>query len=315
VDYIILDNSDLKISQLGFGCCPMGGHGWGKISSKELKNAVLLALDKGVNLFDTADVYGFGESERLLGQFLKSRRHEAIIATKFGVRIDNQGKAFYDNSPAWIENALEESLKRLDVDCIDLYQIHYLDGKTPLTDIIGVLENKRLEGKIRYYGFSNITLKDIYEHILPKEMISFQLEYSLANRSNEEKIIKIVQEKKLGFISWGSLGQGMLSGKYKIDTVFPKNDRRNRPTYLNFYGNKFKKNLTIVEEMKRISDSIGKTLPQIAIRWLLDYLGFGAILVGIKNPDQISENVGAFGWHLKQNEVKSLNLISKKEID
>lgn len=315
MDYIILDNSDLKISQLGFGCCPMGGHGWGKISGEELKNAVSVALDKGVNLFDTADVYGFGESERLLGQFLKSRRHEAIIATKFGVRIDNQGKAFYDNSPAWIENALEESLKRLDMDCIDLYQIHYLDGKTPLTDIIGVLENKRLEGKIRYYGFSNITLKDIYKHILPKEMISFQLEYSLANRSNEEKIIKIVQEKKLGFISWGSLGQGMLSGKYKIDTVFSEDDRRSRPTYLNFYGNKLKKNLTIVEEMKRISDSIGKTLPQIAIRWLLDYLGFGAILVGIKNPDQISENVGAFGWHLKQNEVKSLNLISKKEID
>ena len=245
MDYINLANSDLKSSQLGFGCCPMGGHGWGEISIEEMKKAVAIALDKGVNLFDTADIYGFGESERLLGKFLKGRRHEAIIATKFGVRIDDQGRTFYDNTPSWIEKALDASLKRLEVEYIDLYQIHYLDGKTPFNDIIEILEEKREKGKIRYYGISNISLKDICDYSMPKAMISFQNEYSLTNRSFEKEIVKISKEKGLGFFSWGSLGQGILSGKYSATTKFLKNDRRSRPIYVNFHGEKFKKNSSV----------------------------------------------------------------------
>lgn len=311
MDYVILGNSDLKVSQLGFGCCPMGGHGWGNISVDELRKAVPIALDKGVNFFDTADIYGLGNSERCLGKFLKGRRHEAIIATKFGVRKDNQGKTFYDNSPEWIEIALDASLKRLETEYIDLYQIHYLDGKTPFSDITEILEQKKEEGKIRYYGLSNIALKDIYNFNLPKSMISFQSEYSLANRSNEEEIFKISREKGLGFLSWGSLGQGVLSGKYDANTKFSEDDRRSRPVYVNFHGDKFKKNLKIVEVVKQISEQRGKTLAQIAIRWILDYLGFGVVLVGIKSPKQLLDNIGVFNWHLKHDEINALDSISR----
>lgn len=147
MECINLGKSDLKVSRLGFGCCPMGGHGWGKVEEKDFKAAISAALDAGINFFDTADIYGFGHSEELLGKFLKERRKEAVIATKFGLRTDNKGKIFYDNSLAWIEKALDGSLSRLGVGQIDLYQVHYLDGKTPIADVIGVLEEKKKKGR------------------------------------------------------------------------------------------------------------------------------------------------------------------------
>lgn len=310
MDYLALRESELLVSRLGFGCCAMGGHGWGKVSYNELKKAVSVALDKGVNFFDTADIYGLGESEKRLGKFLGRRRHEAVITTKVGVRINNNGKTFYDNSHGWINQALDDSLKRLNTDYIDLYQVHYLDGITPLNDIIEVLERKRVEGKIRFYGLSNISLKDISGCNIPKEMLTFQLEYSLANRSNETNILNIARECGLEFMSWGSLGQGVLTGKYDLDTIFREDDRRRRPEYVNFHGDQFKKNLLIVEEMKRIASDISRTLPQIAIRWIIDYLGFGIVLVGIKSPKQIEENAGAFGWRLSRDHIDALGSCS-----
>lgn len=310
MDYIQLGKSDLNVSRLGFGCCPMGGHGWGKVDSNELSKAVLVALDNGVNFFDTADTYGLGESEKRLGCALKERRKDAVIATKFGVRRDSNGKTFYDNTPSWITKALNGSLKRLNVDYIDLYQLHYWDNKTPFSDIIEALEKNKTAGKIRYYGISNLFFKDFIEYPLPEAMVSFQAQYSLLNRSNEKDIKEIIRKKKLTFLSWGSLGQGLLSGKYNVDTTFPANDRRRNSVYINFQGEKLKKNLRIVEAMKRIADHKRKKLTQIAIRWILGNLSFGVVLVGIKTPEQILENVGAFEWSLENEELKSLNEIS-----
>jgi myo-inositol catabolism protein IolS len=310
MDYIQLGKSDLKVSQLGFGCCPMGGHGWGKVSADDLTKAVEVALDNGINFFDTADVYGFGESERRLGKALNGSRHTAVIATKFGVKMDSQGKTYYDNSPLWINYALDGSLKRLGVDYIDLYQMHYWDGKTPISEIINVLEHNRVSGKIRYYGLSNILLKNINTSTLPESMISFQMEYSLANRSNEQYILELAKKTSLGFVSWGSLGQGILSGKYDRNSKFCSEDRRSRPIYVNLHGDKLQKNMKIVEEMKHISKSGEKSLSAIAIRWILDYLGFGVILAGIKTPEQILQNIGAFGWRLNVNDINTLNSIS-----
>ena len=188
MEYINLGKSDLKVSRLGFGCCPMGGHGWGKVSEDEFRDAVSAALDARINFFDTADIYGFGRSEELLGRFLKLRRKEAVIDTKFGLRTDNKGKIFYDNRLALIEKALDGRLSRLGVGQIDLYQVHYLDGKTPIADVIGVLEEKKKKGKIRYYGFSNVFLKDINDPALPEALVSFQAEYSLAKREKESRL-------------------------------------------------------------------------------------------------------------------------------
>ena len=310
MESVVLPGSNLKVSRLGFGCCPMGGHGWGAVSVDDFKKAVELALDQGINFFDTADIYGLGESERLLGKFLKSRRPEAVIASKFGVRRDNNGKAFYDNSPAWIEQALEASLKRLGVDAIDLYQVHYLDQKTPLSDVLNTLEKKRKEGKVRYFGLSNVILKDIHQQSLPKELVSFQSEYSLANRMHEDEIRKIQQIKKLGFLSWGSLGQGILSGKYHSQTTFDKNDRRSRPEYINFHGERYQKNLDMLDKIKNQFNLKDKSLSQIAIRWILDRFENSVVLVGVKREEQIRENIKAFGWRLTREEIKFLDTIS-----
>jgi myo-inositol catabolism protein IolS len=304
MEYTVLGDSDLRVSRLGFGGCPMGGHGWGAVDLSEIERAIHIALDHGVNLFDTADIYGFGESEKVLGRVLKTRRDEFVVATKFGVRRIGS-KITYDNSPGWIEKALEMSLKRLGVECIDLYQIHYKDESTPWEEIFETLERKREQGKIRYYGLSNIFYKDVAHLELPDATVSFQLEYSLANRAYEMDILEMAKEKMLGFLSWGSLGQGILSGKYRHDTRFPQDDRRSRKVYENFHR-KFERNLALVEIMKQIGKHKKKSLPQIAIRWIMDNLEFGVALVGVKTTSQIRDNLGTFGWRLRADEVELL---------
>ena len=145
MEYISLQNSDLNVSRICMGGCPMGQYGWGQVDEKKLIRAVEQALEEGVNFFDTADTYGLGTSEKTLAKALGSKRQEAVIADKFGVRVEN-GHTFYDNSPEWIEQALEGSLKRLNTDYIDLYQIHYRDNKTPIGEVVETLERMKKKG-------------------------------------------------------------------------------------------------------------------------------------------------------------------------
>lgn len=148
-----------EVARLGFGCCPMGMHEWGSTDEKELIRAVHAALDEGISLFDTADIYGLGVSEEVLGKALKGRRDKAVVATKFGVRRED-GKTFYDNTPEWINQAIDFSLSRLQTDYIDLYQMHYWDGRTPLSEVFAVLGELRKAGKILAVGVTNIDLID-----------------------------------------------------------------------------------------------------------------------------------------------------------
>ena len=311
MEYIFLCKSNLKVSRLGFGCCPMGGHEWGSVSEREFGDAIAAALDMGINFFDTADIYGVGESERRLWRFLKSRRTEVIISTKFGVRKDNKGGTFYDSTPEWLDEALDASLARLGVDHIDLYQVHYLDGRTPVEETIAALEAKRAEGKIKYYGFSNISLADVSGSVDAPGAVSFQEEYSLSKRDKEKEIEAIYLGKGLSFISWGSLGQGVLTGKYRADASFGPNDRRSRPVYVNFHGEKLLKNISIVENIKKRFMKNGRTPSQIAIRWILDRFDNSVALVGIKRPSQLFENAGALDWKLSGEEMAYLDSISR----
>jgi myo-inositol catabolism protein IolS len=288
----------------------MGGHEWGSASESEFKDAIAAALDTGINFFDTADIYGLGESERRLGHFFKNRREEVIISSKFGVRRDNNGGTFYDSTPEWLNEALDASLARLGVDYIDLYQVHYLDGRTPVEATIAALEVKRAEGKIKYYGFSNISLADISGSVDAPGSVSFQAEYSLAKRDKEKEIESIYTGTGLSFISWGSLGQGVLTGKYGTDTAFRDDDRRSRPVYLNFHGEKLLKNVSMVENIKKQFMKNGRAPSQIAIRWILDRFDNSVALVGIKTPAQLLENAGALGWKLSGEEMAYLDSIS-----
>ncbi|MBQ1234504.1 MAG: aldo/keto reductase, partial [Oscillospiraceae bacterium] len=171
----------------------MGGYGWGDVQNAELLDAIHQALDMGVNFFDTADTYGLGESERTLAKGLGNRRKDVIIATKFGVRVGG-GKTVYDNSPEYMEEALNASLQRLGTDYIDLYYIHYRDGVTPMEEVVGKLEQLRDQGKIRYFGLSNIH-QDEMEELIPfkGKFVCCQNEFSLACRKFETDL-KMVEK-------------------------------------------------------------------------------------------------------------------------
>lgn len=312
VDRITIKRTDLNVSPICMGGCPLGGYGWGNTEHDSLINTVREAVNSGINFFDTADVYGLGESERNLAEALGSDTNKVVIMTKFGVRNEN-GKSFYDNSPEYIQKAVEGSLRRLNRDYIDLYQVHYRDGKTPLAAVAEELEKLKKQGKIRYFGLSNIHKQDIDELSTFKEnpFVSFQDEYSLACRKNEEDMFLFRDEFNMTPFTWGSLGQGILTGKYDKNCVFDSNDRRSREIYVNFHGEKLLKNLDIVEIMKEISAEIGKSVSSIAIRWILDYLKGSVVLVGAKKPTQIKSNAEALGWELTAKQIEILEKISR----
>ena len=311
MEYTVLKNSDLKVSRLCMGGCPMGGYGWGEVSRAELIRAVEEAIDSGINFFDSADTYGLGEAEKTLGEALGKKREKAVIATKFGVRVEN-GKTFYDNSPDWIKTACEASLERLGTDYIDLYQVHYRDGVTPISEVLDALTKLQKEGKIRYFGLSNIHKEDEAELLQYKgKFVSFQDEYSLACRKNEEDMTILSEKLELTPLTWGSLGQGILTGKYDKNTKFGADDRRSRDIYVNFHGDKLLENLEIVEEMKIISEKINKPVSAIAIRWILDYLEDSVVIAGIKNPKQLEGNASALGWTLDR---EFIDILDKKSM-
>ena len=311
MEYITLKNSSLKVSRLCMGGCPMGGYGWGSVQESELIDAVHAALDNGVTFFDTADTYGLGQSEITLGKALGTHRSEVIVASKFGVRVGD-GKTAYDNSPEWIREALEGSLKRLGTDYIDLYQVHYRDGKTPISAVVETLESLKQRGYIRYYGLSNIHHGDMAElEPYAGKFASFQDEYSLACRKNEADILELAQNLHMTPLTWGSLGQGILTGKYDKNSSFGPDDRRSRDVYVNFHGEKLLKNLEIVEEMKGIMKKYNKSLSAVAIRYILDFIPESVVLCGAKRPSQILDNISCTDWRLDSDDLKKLNEISR----
>ncbi len=311
MEYITLKNTDLSVSRFCMGGCPMGGYGWGNVQEQELIDAIHTALELGVNYFDTADTYGLGQSERTLAEGLGPNRKNVIIQTKFGVRTGD-GKTVYDNSPEYIEQALNASLERLGTDYIDIYTLHYRDGKTPMEAVVEKLISLREQGKIRYFGLSNIHEQEMRE-LLPYKglFVNCQDEYSLACRKNEGDLLRAQSELAVTPLTWGSLGQGILTGKYDRKSTFEANDRRSRDIYVNFHGEKLEKNLVIVEKLKEIATVRGKTVASCAIRFILDWLSESVVICGVKRPEQLISNMDAFGWQLNAEELGVLDRVSK----
>ena len=310
MEYITLKNTDIKVSRFCMGGCPMGGYGWGNVQESELLDAISEALDKGVNFFDTADTYGLGQSERTLAKGLGERRKNVVIESKFGVRVGG-GKTVYDNSSEYIQTALEESLRRLNTDYIDIYTIHYRDGKTPIADVIGKLDELKAAGKIRHYGLSNIHGNEADELIpYAEKFVCCQDEFSLACRKNEADLFSLQSKLHVTPMTWGSLGQGILTGKYGADVKFGADDRRSREIYVNFHGEKLKQNLRIVEVLKKVAEKHGRTVAACAIRWILDTLPESVVIAGVKRPSQLDSNIEARDWHLGIEEMKELNEVA-----
>ncbi len=313
METIMLGGSDLEVSRLAFGGCPMGGHGWGDVSRTALVQAVKASLDCGLNFFDTADTYGLGEGESVLGEALRGRRDQAVIATKFGVRVGAEG-THYDNSPAWIRTALEGSLRRLRTDYVDLYQIHYRDGRTPLADVVEALVDLREQGKIRCLGLSNVGQRDLDDiGVVVTDFVSFQNEFSLATRDHEEDITLLMTKFGLSPLTWGSLGQGILTGKYDASARFGPDDRRSRPVYVNFHGEKLERNLRIVAALRTVAAEVEKSVPAVALRWILDQLPGSVAIVGIKNRLQLDSNLEVIDWTLPADARELLDDVSRTE--
>ena len=308
---------DLKLSRFCMGGCPMGRYDWGNTREQDFIDAIQVALENGVNFFDTADTYGLGQSEETLAKGLRSQRKEVVIQSKFGVRVmqDTVGrKTIYDNSADYIRKALEGTLKRLNTDYIDIYTIHYRDYSTPIEEVVDTLGKLKAEGMVRYFGLSNIHADGIHELKPYKGLFATcQEEFSLACRDNEGDLLAVRSEIDALPMTWGSLGQGILTGKYGANVSFGDNDRRRRDVYVNFHGDKLHKNLEIVDAMRPIAERHGKSCAAAAIRFILDHLDQSIVTAGVKNADQMRSNLEGLDWHLDESELDTLDQISSKD--
>jgi aryl-alcohol dehydrogenase-like predicted oxidoreductase len=303
MEYARLENTDLIISCIGFGCEPLGGTDWGEVDEQQAIAAVHKALHLGVNFFDTADVYGLGRSEELLSKALGASRHEVVIASKVGVNwhvppAGGRARTFLDSSRRRVVEALEGSLRRLRIDCLPLYLVHWPDPHTPLAETLEALLRCREAGKIKYIGVSNFPLQLIQEARQILDLAVVELQYSIIHRQIEWELLPYCQACKIGVLVYGPLSQGLLTGKYGSDAYFAANDRRSRLTY--FQGQHLAENLKIVRRIGRVGKSYGKLPSQVAIRWVLENPAISCAITGAKSPAQIEENVGALGWHLSQ---------------
>jgi myo-inositol catabolism protein IolS len=304
MEYVRLNQTDLNVSRVGFGCAAIGGYDYGKADDRVSIRAINEAIDLGVNFFDTADVYGLGHAEELLGQALGSRRHDVIVATKFGVDWDETGNTQLDISPERVSRALDESLRRLKLDCIPLYQIHWPDGKTPIAQTIEALRRSQEAGKIRYIGCCNFPLNLIEEAQTSGRIASLQLPYSLVEREPENLLRDAHNRLRMATLCYNPLAQGLLTGKYCRESKFDSSDLRSRSTL--FQGDKFDLNLSVVEKVKIVAQRLGRTPAQVAVRWLLDNDFIDCALVGIRTSAQLKENSEITGWQLSAADAEFL---------
>lgn len=305
MEYVQLGNSRLKISRIGFGCWAMGGHGWGLVDESAIVKAVHRALDLGVNFFDTADVYGLGHSEEVLSQALGPRRHDVVIATKFGVTWNDRANIGRDISAQYLVTALDASLRRLRLDCIPLYQIHWPDGQTPISETMEALQKCQEMGKIRYIGCSNFPVLLINEAMECGQLTSLQAPYSLIQREIEQDVLPCCARHHLSVLTYGTLAKGLFSGKYDAGTVFGADDVRQRDPA--FQGENFKKNLSLVAELGEVAQVYEKSTTQVALRWTLDNPLVSSVITGVKGVEQIEENVQATGWCLAASDRETLS--------
>ena len=309
--YSSLNQSNLSISKIAFGCGPLGGSDWGKFNVKETMSAVSKAYELGINFFDTANVYGLGKSEELLSKSLGSKRREVIISTKFGVNLEKKSKeralTFYYSSPKAITKALEGSLKRLRLDSIPLYFMHWPDPKTPIEESIETLSKLRDSGKIQHLGLSNFSNSQIVEINNVLRVSAVQTQYSLIDKSPEKDLFEICKSLNINIISYGCLAQGLLSAKYEKDLQYGDDDCRARLPH--FHGNLYDKYVPLLKALKQISKKYNVTPSQIALRWVFENPQVSSIISGIKNRQQVLENTNVLNWGLDEEDHILINKV------
>lgn len=284
MQYAQLGKTDLNVSRICFGCWQLSPRFWGKIPLQPWEAAIRKAQDVGVNFIDTADAYGNGYAEECLGRFLAQEglRDEFVLATKFYWSLESE-KRHPDTSHAYILRECEASLKRLKTDRIDLYQIHAWDPLTRPDEVAGAFLQLRKEGKVRWFGVSNLNADQIRMYLRYVDIECLQPSYSLLSRDVEARELPLCLERRMGVIAYSPLYRGLLSGKYAKDHVF-EDSRARLPL---FCGEAFGRILDALAGLKPLADGYKLTLPQLAVAWVLRHPAVTAAIVGVKTPEHI----------------------------
>lgn len=306
MDFVQLGRSDMQVSRICFGTWAFGGWWWGKSDDDESIEAIHAALDAGINFFDTADIYGGGRSETVVARGLEDQ-DDVFIATKGAVLFDDKWMTGVSNEKAYLKRACEASLKRLKREVIDLYQIHWPDNVTPVTEPMEALRELQKEGKIRYGGLSNFSYKDLEIALDSGRYESIQPQYNLLHREIEEEILPFCEDNDIGVLAYSPLASGLLTGKFDAQSRFPEGDhRRDHP---DFTGEAFQRNLRAIERLKEYADKRECTVTQLSISWVLAQPGLTCAICGARNAMQLDEIVEAVEYPLSQSEVAEINEI------
>lgn len=309
-------NTDIQVTPVGLGTWAIGGWMWGGTDEAQSIDTIHRAIDKGIGLIDTAPVYGFGRSEEIVGKALANgRRDQVALATKVALNWnDEHDKIWRDATASRIEREVEDSLKRLQTDRIDIYQVHWPDPKTPLEETARALENLYQAGKIRAIGVSNFTPSQMDELQKSAPLHSLQPPYNLFEREIEQEILPYCREKGIATITYGGLCRGLLTGKMREDTQFTGDDlRKNDPK---FQGDRYRQYLNAVAELDQFArDRYSKNVLALALRWLVDQPGVTTALWGARRPEQLDPVDDLEGWSLDREAMAAIDDILDRCID
>ena len=321
MEYRRLGASGLKVPALSFGAGTFGGSGplfgsWGTTDAREARRLVDICLDAGITLFDTADVYSGGASEEVLGEAIKGRRDQVIVSTKAGLPMGD-GPGDYGSSRSRLITSVENALRRLGTDHIDLFQLHAFDAGTPVEEVLSALDDLVRAGKVRYLGISNFSGWQAMKSLAVAERhghpryVAHQVYYSLIGRDYEWELMPLGLDQGLGALVWSPLGWGRLTGKVGRGRPLPAHSRLHRTAD---YGPPVDDEhlYRVVDALDEIAQETGKAVPQIAINWLLQRPTVSSVIIGARNEEQLRQNLGAVGWTLTPDQMAKLDAASSR---
>jgi aryl-alcohol dehydrogenase-like predicted oxidoreductase len=315
MEYIKINNTDISVSRIVFGTWAIGGWMWGGTEEQDGINTIKAALDTGINMIDTAPVYGLTQSEKMVGKVLKEYgRSKIVLATKFGLEWTPSGDKIYRNSTKErILKEIDDSLKRLQTDYVDLYQVHWPDDLVPFEETAEIMYQLYKKGKIRAIGVSNYSPEqmDAFRSVAP--INTCQPQYNLFERAIEDDILPYCIENNITTLLYSNLCRGMLSGRMKKDTVFSGDDlRRDDPK---FQPPRFQQYIEAVTKLDEFAqENYGKRIIHLAVRWILDQPGCGISIWGARRPSQIDPIKDIVGWSLDEEAIKKINDIVNETV-
>lgn len=319
MEYRQLGSSGLRVPALSFGAATFGGTGpffgaWGSSDETEARRMVDICLDAGVTLFDTADVYSNGASESVLGAAIKGRRDEVLISTKTGLPMGERPQD-WGTSRARLIRAVDDSLGRLGTDYIDLLQLHAFDASTPTEELMGTLDTLIAAGKVRYAGVSNypgwqlMKAQSIADRNGLPRLVAHQVYYSLIGRAYEADLMPLGADQGIGALVWSPLGWGRLTGKIGRGRPVPEGSRLHDTEQ--FAPPVETEHLyRVIDALEAVAAEVGKSVPQVAINWLLQRPTVASVIIGARNEAQLRDNLGAVGWALSAEQVAALDAAS-----